>query len=280
MNVLSVQSHVVHGHVGNSAAVFPLQRMGHDVWPLHVLQYSNHPGYGDFGGSGFDRAHLESVVDGLDRRGCLATCDAVLSGYVGSTDGVDAVAGLVERIRSRNPSVLYCCDPAFGDIETGAFVPEAVIERTAQALVPRADVVRANTFELERLTGGCVDSDPVRVLTAARALQKELVVVTGISSGEQCIAALAATVNEEWIGTTQKLDLGRRPDGAGDLFTALFLGVYLSSHDVGQALAHAMSATYSVLRETRDGGSRELALVKAQAALADPTSKCEISRLC
>ena len=86
MNILSLQSHVAYGHVGNSAAVFALQRLGIEVWPVHTVQFSNHPGYGGFRGRAFDAGLIGDVVQGIEERGALAACDGVLSGYVGSAE--------------------------------------------------------------------------------------------------------------------------------------------------------------------------------------------------
>ena len=97
MNILSIQSHVAYGHVGNAAAVFPMQRLGHEVWPIHTVQFSNHPGYGGFRGASFDAALIDACVEGIAERGALARCDAVLSGYLGGAETGDAILRAVAR---------------------------------------------------------------------------------------------------------------------------------------------------------------------------------------
>ena len=125
MNILSIQSHVAYGHVGNSAAVFPLQRIGVEVWPVHTVQFSNHTGYGDWRGCVFGGEAIRWWSQGIEERGVLGECDGVLSGYIGSADIGEAVADAVERVKGANPAARYCCDPVIGDVGRGVFVRRA-----------------------------------------------------------------------------------------------------------------------------------------------------------
>src|SRR5262245_9462293 len=152
MNILSLQSHVVYGHVGNSAAVFPLQRIGVEVWPVHTVQFSNHTGYGRWAGRVFSGAMISQVVEGIEARGVLGECDGVLSGYLGSTDTGEAVVDAVTRVKSANPAARYCCDPVIGDVDRGIFVRKGIPEFFQQRLLPIADIVTPNHFELDFLT--------------------------------------------------------------------------------------------------------------------------------
>src|SRR5258707_10657968 len=104
MNLLSIQSHVAYGHVGNSAAVFPLQRLGIDVWPIHSVQFSNHTGYGKWRGAVFDAAMIGDVMQGIEERGVLGTCDGVISGYMGSPEIGEAILDAVTRVKRANPA--------------------------------------------------------------------------------------------------------------------------------------------------------------------------------
>src|SRR5690349_1486037 len=122
MNLLSIQSHVAYGHVGNSAAVFALQRMGVEVWPVHTVQFSNHPGYGGFRGQAFDADLIRNVVQGIDERGVLGECDGILSGYLGDAATGAAVLDAVARVKRANPAARYCCDPVIGDADSGVYV--------------------------------------------------------------------------------------------------------------------------------------------------------------
>src|SRR4051794_41202418 len=111
VSVLSIQSHVAYGHVGNSSAVFPLQRLGIEVWPVHTVQFSNHTGYGQWTGRVFDGQAVEEVVQGISDRGVLGSCDAVLSGYLGSADIGHAVVQAVAQVRGGHPAPGSRCDP-------------------------------------------------------------------------------------------------------------------------------------------------------------------------
>ena len=130
MNILSIQSHVAYGHVGNAAAVFPIQRMGHDVWPIHTVQFSNHTGYGAWRGQVFDAGLIGDCVLGIAERGVLGSCDGVLSGYMGSADTGSAILDGVGRVRAANPAALKKL--VIGGAELRAF-PQDLLEAAFKA---------------------------------------------------------------------------------------------------------------------------------------------------
>src|SRR3982750_735301 len=182
VSVLSIQSHVAYGHVGNSSAVFPLQRLGIEVWPVHTVQFSNHTGYGQWTGRVFDGQAVEEVVQGISDRGVLGSCDAVLSGYMGSADIGHAVVSTVARVRTANPAAVYCCDPVIGDIGRGAFVRPGIEEFMREVAVPAADVVTPNHYELDLLAGTATRSlASVRdAVAAVQALGPRVVLTTSL----------------------------------------------------------------------------------------------------
>ena len=153
MNVLSIQSHVAYGHVGNASAVFPMQRLGVEVWPIHTVQFSNHTGYGSWKGRVFDGPAIEDLVEGIAERGVLERCNGVLSGYMGSADIGNAILSAVARVRALNPDALYCCDPVIGDVGRGVFVRPGIPEFMREQAVPAADIITPNQFELDYLSG-------------------------------------------------------------------------------------------------------------------------------
>src|SRR5215510_7441065 len=182
MNILSIQSHVAYGHVGNAAAVFPLQRLGIEVWPIHTVQFSNHTGYGQWRGRVFDAEMIRDVVQGIDERGVLGSCDGVLSGYMGSADIGEAILDAVARVKHANPLAQYCCDPVIGDVGRGVFVRPGIPEFMRERAVPSADVVTPNQFELDMLTGltsRTVD-EAVRACGAIHAMGPKTVLVTSL----------------------------------------------------------------------------------------------------
>ena len=128
MNLLSIQSHVAYGHVGNSVAVFALQRIGVEVWPVNTVQFSNHTGYGKARGQVLDAALIREVVGGIEDRGVLGECDGVLSGYVGSAGIGGAILEAVATVKRANPAAKYCCDPVIGDAGRGVYVRDGVPE--------------------------------------------------------------------------------------------------------------------------------------------------------
>ncbi|MEE9209059.1 MAG: pyridoxal kinase PdxY [Kiloniellales bacterium] len=275
MNILSIQSHVTYGHVGNSAAVFPLQRLGFEVWPLHTLQFSNHAGYAGFTGQVFAAQHLREVVDGLAARGVLGACDAVLSGYLGAAEAGAVVLDAVARVKAANPEALYACDPVMGDRVGGLYVDPALPEFFRDRALALADIVTPNPFELEVLSGAPVATldEAVAAARGLRARGPGVVLVTGLRhdttrAGE--IELLAVTARGAWRLITPLIPCDPQPSGAGDLLAALFLGHYLRRGHAGQALEAAAAATFAVLDATRIAGARELQLIAAQDDLVAP----------
>src|SRR3972149_1824264 len=141
MTLLSIQSHVAFGHVGNAAAVFPLQRLGVEVWPVHTVQFSNHTGYGEWKGEVFGASLIRDVVAGIEARGALGECDGVLSGYMGGADIGAAILDAVSAVKRVNPAARYCCDPVIGDVNSGVFVRPGIPEFMRERAGPAADIV-------------------------------------------------------------------------------------------------------------------------------------------
>ncbi|HEX4765915.1 MAG TPA: pyridoxal kinase PdxY [Lichenihabitans sp.] len=282
MNILSIQSHVAYGHVGNAAATFPMQRLGHEVWPIHTVQFSNHTGYGAWRGQVFDAGLIGECVEGLTELGVLARCDGVLSGYMGSADTGLAILGAVERVRAANPSALYCCDPVIGDTDTGVFVRPGIAEFMRERAVPAADIVTPNQFELELLCGHPVGTlDALRQgLAALHGLGPRTVLVTSYLGEEtpgDAIDLVASDGATLWRLRTQRLDLS--VNGAGDAIAALFFVSLLERRSAPEALAHAGSAIFGLLRMTAEAGARELRLVAAQDEFVTPSRRFEPERL-
>jgi len=278
MNILSIASSVAYGHVGNSAAVFPLQRLGAEVWPIATVRFSNHPGYGGFTGTVTEPAEVRALIDGIAARGVLGTCDAVLSGYLGAAETGPVVLGAVDLLRAANPGALYCCDPVIGDDGPGVYVRPGVAEFLRDRGVAAADIVTPNRFELALLTGRPVAS-LAEAKAAAAALAARLrpagprvVLVTSLrteATPADAIDLLATAAGRCWLLRTPLLPIA--VNGAGDALAALFLFHVLATGDAGAALAAAGSAIQGVLRRTLAAGSRELALVAAQQEIVAPS---------
>ena len=145
MKILSIQSSVAYGHVGNSAAVFPLQRLGHEVWPVLTVHFSNHTGYGAWRGPLLDPADVREVIAGIGDRGVLGECDAVLSGYQGDPAVGAVILDAVATVKAANPAAVYCCDPVMGDVGRGMFVRPGIPEFMRDTVVPRQTSSRPTT---------------------------------------------------------------------------------------------------------------------------------------
>jgi len=274
--LLSIQSHVVYGHVGNSAVVFPLQRLGADVLPLHTVQFSSHAGYPGWRGRVFEAAAIDECVAGLAAVGALARCDGVLSGYLGKAEVGEATLRAVAGVRAARPDAAYCCDPVIGDVGCGLYVDAGVAEFFRRRALPAATVLTPNAFELALLAEMAVD-DVAAARRAIAALQDagpRVVVATSLTLADTPTDALdmiAAENGDAWRLRTPRLPIA--VNGAGDLMAALFFFHWLRSRSAAEALAAAGASVYGLVAATAAAGARELRLVEAQDELTRPTTR-------
>lgn len=276
MNILSIQSHVAYGHVGNASATFPMQRLGHEVWPIHTVQFSNHTGYGSWRGQVFDAGLIDDCVAGIADRGVLGSCDGVLSGYMGTPETGEAILRAVGRVRSLNAKAAYACDPVIGDVGRGVFVRPGVPEFMRDRAMPVADLVTPNQFELEYLTGRSSSSlaEAKTAVAALHGLGPKVVLVTSLftdATPEGSLDALASDGKGVWLARSPKLPL--EINGAGDAIAALFYVHWLTTGSPAEALSRAMSSVFGLLRRTAEAGSREILTVAAQDEIVSPTMK-------
>lgn len=275
--VVSVQSHVAYGHVGNASAVFPLQRLGFEVWPVHTCQLSCRIGYPDVRGQAFTAEHVGDILDGLAAAGHLGRAAGLVSGYLGRAEIGGAILQAVQALHAGDGTGLYLCDPVMGDDDAHGqgrlYAAADIPEFMRRHLVPQADVIAPNRFELQLLTGLPVTT-VAEAVTAARAvlaMGPTLVVGTSMplpDTGE--IGCLAVTAEAAWLVRTPRLSPPEPIHGTGDAFSALLLGCLLNGEAPAQALSHAMSALYAVIDLTLHLGEIEPQLVAAQDLLPVP----------
>lgn len=280
--ILSIQSSVAYGHVGNSAATFPLMRLGCEVWPVLTVHFSNNTSYPGKKGPLLRPEDVHDVVEGIDDLGVLDRVDAVLTGYQGAPSMGAEILRVVELVKQRNPRALYCCDPVMGDVGRGMYVLPGIPEFVRDHVVGAADVLTPNQFELNFLTGRETATLPevLDATDALRAAGPDVVLVTSVVvEGARPDTVMMVAVNGEgaWGVTTPLLE--RTFTGSGDLTAAMFLAALLETGSVADAVGRTASIVYSVLERTTALDQRELALVAAQADLVEPRFAFEVSRL-
>ena len=273
--VLSVQSRVAYGHVGNAASVFPLQRLGIEAWALDTVAFSNHTGHGKWRGSVVPAADIAVLFEGIAALGVLPRIDAVLSGYLGDAATGPVLLDIVGQVRNANPGALFCCDPVIGDVDTGSYVTEGIAEFFRERALVLADIVTPNRFELEYLTGRGITSlaEAGEAAAALRALGPGIVLVTSLEGAADRIAMLAAGADGVWAVETPRLPVTL--NGCGDVTAALFLAHLLRGMSLAEALALTAAAIFAVIETTARLGRYELALVAAQDELLSPTRRFE-----
>lgn len=282
MKILSIQSAVAYGHVGNSAAVFPLQRIGVEVLPVYTVNFSNHTGYGAWRGPMISPADVHDVILGIEERGVLGEIDAVLSGYQGGEGIGEVILDAVARVKAANPDAIYACDPVMGNAKSGCFVAPAIPVLLRDRVVPHADLITPNQFELGFLT----DTDPhdldstLAAADAARATGPRAVLVTSVERPDApagTIEMLAVTPEGAWMVQTPRIPM--KANGSGDVTAALFTAHYRASGDAADALAKTVSSVWDLLSLTHESGARELQLVEAQEFYAHPRLQFPVTRV-
>ena len=282
MKILSIQSAVAYGHVGNSAAVFPLQRIGVEVYPVYTVNFSNHTGYGAWRGPLISPQDVADVITGIEDRGAFGDIDAVLSGYQGGEGIGDVILDAVARVKAANPNAIYACDPVMGNAKSGCFVAPAIPVLLRERVVPAADLITPNQFELGFLTGtdpGDLESTLASV-DAARAMGPSTVLVTSVERPDRpegTIEMLAVTDDGAWIVRTPHIPM--KANGSGDVTAALFTAHFRASGDAADALAKTTSSVFDLLQNTYDAGTRELQLVESQEAYANPRMQFEVTQV-
>ncbi|GEK86076.1 pyridoxal kinase PdxY [Microbacterium aerolatum] len=273
MKILSIQSAVAYGHVGNSAAVFPLQRIGVDVLPVYTVNFSNHTGYGAWRGPLIDPSDVRDVITGIEERGVFGQVDAILSGYQGGEGIGDVIIDAVARVKAANPAALYACDPVMGNAKSGCFVAPAIPELLRERVVPAADIITPNQFELGFLTRTEPDTleSTLASVDLAMAMGPSTVLVTSVERPDReegTIEMLAADGEGAWIVQTPFLPM--KANGSGDVTAALFTAHYVETGSAQVALERTASSIFDLLKLTLDSGARELQLVEAQESYAHP----------
>ncbi|HET9758326.1 MAG TPA: pyridoxal kinase PdxY [Nocardioidaceae bacterium] len=276
MGILSIQSLVAYGHAGNSAALFPLQRLGRVVWPVMTVHFSNHTGYGDWRGPLLTAQDVADVIAGVEDRGAFASCEAVLSGYQGAEDVGAVVLDAVARVKAASPEAVYCCDPVMGDVGRGMFVRPGIPEFMRDRVVPAADVVTPNHFELDFLAGTTTTTldGLLEAADRVRASGPSVVLVTSTileDTPDDALDMVAVSADGAWRTRTPRLTVS--PPGAGDLTAAVFLANLLDGHPLQTVLARTTSSVFAVVDATTAAGEREMRIVQTQDLLAEPRTE-------
>ncbi|HDG1693650.1 TPA: pyridoxal kinase PdxY [Kluyvera ascorbata] len=275
-NILAIQSHVVFGHAGNSAAEFPMRRLGANVWPLNTVQFSNHTQYGQWTGCVMPPAHLTEIVQGIAAIDQLKRCDVVLSGYLGSAEQGEHILGIVRQVKAANPQAKFFCDPVMGHPEKGCIVAPGVAEFHKRYAMPASDIIAPNLIELEILAGRDVKDVADAVLAARELIAQgpEIVLVKHLARAgysQDRFEMLLVTADEAWHISRPLIDFGaRHPVGVGDVTSGLLLVKLLQGATLRDALEHVTAAVYEIMVTTKEMGEYELQVVAAQDRIAKP----------
>lgn len=274
--IISIQSHVVFGCAGNSAVVFPMRRMGMEVCPINTVQFSNHTQYQEgWKGMVMPAGHITDLISGLDNIDVLKGTGALLSGYLGSAAQGREVLNAVKKLKDRNPSALYFCDPVMGHPEKGCIVAPEVMDFYRHEAFVYADIIAPNLLELETLTGLKINTFE-EVKSACESLIElgvKAVLVKHLSKAaisQNEFEMLLVTADNSYHVTRPLYNFAKQPVGVGDLVSGLMLANLLAGHEMETAFERMNASVDAVLRETYHRNSYELCLIEAQNCIAEP----------
>lgn len=282
--LLAIQSHVVFGHAGNSAAVFAMQRTGVNVWPLNTVQFSNHTQYGQWTGEVLPSQQILALAEGIEQIGVLGSCDGIVSGYLGSPAQGRAILAIVKRIKAANPKALYLCDPVMGHAEKGCVVPAEVTDFLLDEAIGHADLLCPNQLELNTFCGRKAETleDCVAMARSLLAKGPRLVMVKHLFYRDRKaddFEMLLVTEKGSWLVRRPLLAFPKQPVGVGDLTSGLFFAKLLLGDDPVAAFEYAAAGVHEVLQETQACASYELELIRAQDRIVHPRLRFEAVRL-
>ena len=274
-HILSIQSHVASGYAGNRAAVFPLQRLGCEVSFINTVQFSNHTGYTEWSGEILTSTHIQNIINGLRQHGTLAEVDSVLSSYQGSASLGKIIIDTIVELKQQRPTLLYCCDPVIGDVESGIYVLPETAQFIKNHAIKFADIITPNQFELAYLSGQSINSleDTTAACKQLHQLGPKIILVTSLRCPDiptNHIAMLVSNGDKMWLTTTPRFTFTNNPSGSGDTATAIFLAKYLQEHDIVATIEHTTAAMYAIFNVTHANGSYELQLISTQNEIVSP----------
>nr|ADD24322.1 Pyridoxal kinase [Lepeophtheirus salmonis] len=290
--ILSIQSHVVSGYVGNKSSVFPLQLLGFEVDNINSVQLSNHTGYPNgIKGQTLDSTQLWELIQGLDDNNLLSSYGTIITGYVRDKSFLEKIVEVVKLLRKKCPNIEFVCDPVMGDIETGFYVPEELLDVYKSSVLPLADICLPNQFELQLITGITIqtEEDVVKALQMVHDIGVKTVILSSLEfKGTKSLTVYASSYKENRIFKVTTPMIPTTFVGSGDLFTALCTA-WLKTEDLGKSLKKAIATMQSILQKTfleagpdnlSNPAKKELKLIQSKKVIENPdTSGIELTYL-
>ena len=274
--VIVISSHVARGSVGNRAAVFALETLGHPVWAVPTILLPWHPGHGPATRIVPDPEQFSAFIQDLERAPWLGEVAGVLSGYLGDAGQASEIAALVAAVKAKNPDALYVCDPVMGDAR-GLYVAEEVAEAMRDLLMPIADIATPNRYELEWMTGQTLADLQMTIAAAQNAGPARMLVTSAPAMIAGGIGNLLVTPYEVLLAEHRAIP--RAPNGLGDLTAALFLARLLAGQADAKALQSTTAAVYEILARTAKRGADELQLETDARSLSQPMAMVQFRDL-
>lgn len=273
--VLVISSHVARGSVGNRAAVFALETLGHPVWAIPTITLPWHPGHGPATRIVPSDKEFSGFLNDIARAPWLDELGAILTGYMANAHQAKETGRLVERLKQSNPELTYVCDPVIGDVG-GLYVAEETASAIRDTLIPLSDIATPNAYELSWLTGSAIPAKITDTQAQAEMLGPKSILVTSVPAKNQT-GNLFVSNHEKLLATHSQIE--NPPNGPGDLTAAIFTGHHLDGMDVEKKLQATTASVYEILQQSAKRGSDELTLETDSASIKDPSVEISLERI-
>ena len=270
MGILSIQSYVITGHVGNAAACLPLQLLGFDVWTLNTVVLSNHPAVRPPKSQINNPQKILDFFDGICELGLLVECEAVLGGYLENAANGAAMVEIAAKVKQFNKRALFICDPVMGDNDR-IYVKGDIVNFYKNNAIGLADVILPNAFEAYLLTGVEVTDieSAIKAIEIMKNYGPKIVIISGVNiPNTEKLATLMSFENEVWLTMAPKV--AAPSQGAGDLLSALFTGHYLKNENPKDSFNLAVAGVHAALVYAKMISHEFLPLVSAQSSIINP----------
>ena len=183
--ILSIQSAVTCGFVGNSVAAPVITTLGMQPLLIDTISLAAHPGYGTIAGGPADQTQFSAILEALTTLRVLPQINSVVTGYLGDARQADPIHSMIRGWQAERPDGVYILDPVLGD-GGRLYVDTAVVDQIRQKLLPRAHIATPNQFELGLLTESQINSVHDAIKAAKTLLQQhphlQAVIATGIAN--------------------------------------------------------------------------------------------------
>lgn len=272
-HIISIQSTVSTGYVGNNSASLAIQLHGINCVAIPTILLSSHTDKSVYYGETISKELFNKLAKGVLEIDIAKQTQYVISGYLKSQDIIDATAQLIQELKKQN-SITYIYDPVFGDTRTdGLYIPKEQADYSMEKLLPLSDILTPNHFELEYLSGRNIanEKELVEAVKSHPLLSQKQIILTTAELSKNVNHQLEVILIERGVLTHfYSENIPVEVVGTGDLFTGVLSAQLTLGHSLPTAIQTSMNFLSKVLKYVHTHRLKEMnamAILQAQDVL-------------